>query len=140
MNYHVHFREEEFSQWYSRVHSLPVFSVLSPSLVSPPSCYLCNCTPQQTAHSRLKFLGALAGWPPPGVLSPPLVTPSSQQVAPWHPPRSSASLCKLGITISCTTTHLQQTIEVLFYTSILTIFKNNITISFVCITQLIVGP
>ena len=116
------------------------------SRLNPPSRYLCNCPPQQTAHPRLKFLGALVGrappgllsplWSPRGVLNPLLVTPSSQQVAPWHPPRSSASLCKLGITISCTTTHLQQTIEVLFYTSILTIFKNNITISFVCITQL----
>ena len=104
------------------------------SRANPPSRYLCNCPPQQTAHPRLKFLGALAGSDTPGSQAPPghpKFTASCPLAASQHQLVQTRDYHFLH------PTRPQQTIkEIQFYTSILTIFKNIITISVVCITQL----
>ena len=80
-----------------------VFSVLSHCWqIHPPVTFV--IVPPNRPHTLpLKFQGALVGWAPPRGAKPPSGHPEFTASCPLAPyQQSSASLCKLGITISCT--------------------------------------
>ena len=109
-------------------------SSLSLGQIRPPVTFV--IVPPTDRTPSVEIPGSISGLWHPGVLSPP----------PGHP-KFTAS-CPLAAShhqlVQTRDYHFlhpptrpQQTIkEIQFYTSILTIFKNIITISFVCITQL----
>ena len=102
-------------------YSSQVVSVLSLFAKSP--CYLCNRTPtdRATAHPGWKFRAALANRTPRGPKPP----SGHLRVHSKLPPPLPCSR-----TLGYVNQELSKTREILFYTSILTILENHITISF----------